>query len=61
MFCSSIPKFPVPYWGFQFAMEGVLTELLSRSWRGTQQLPAKPASWNHDLYTYRRETIELLF
>lgn len=26
-----------------------------------QQLPAHPESWNHDLYAYRRETIELLF
>jgi hypothetical protein len=26
-----------------------------------QQLPANPDSWKHDLYAYRRETIELLF
>jgi hypothetical protein len=26
-----------------------------------QQLPATLASWKHDLYAYRRETIELLF
>ena len=26
-----------------------------------QQLPANPDSWQHDLYAYRRETIELLF
>jgi hypothetical protein len=26
-----------------------------------QQLPANPESWHHDLYAYRRETIELLF
>jgi hypothetical protein len=26
-----------------------------------QQLPANPESWQHDLYAYRRETIELLF
>jgi hypothetical protein len=26
-----------------------------------QQLPATAASWKHDLYAYRRETIELLF
>jgi hypothetical protein len=26
-----------------------------------QQLPANPESWKHDLYAYRRETIELLF
>jgi hypothetical protein len=26
-----------------------------------QQLPATPDSWRHDLYAYRRETIELLF
>jgi hypothetical protein len=26
-----------------------------------QQLPAHPVSWQHDLYAYRRETIELLF
>jgi hypothetical protein len=26
-----------------------------------QQLPANPQSWQHDLYAYRRETIELLF
>ena len=26
-----------------------------------QQLPATPQSWKHDLYAYRRETIELLF
>jgi hypothetical protein len=26
-----------------------------------QQLPANPDSWRHDLYAYRRETIELLF
>jgi hypothetical protein len=26
-----------------------------------QQLPANPDSWHHDLYAYRRETIELLF
>jgi hypothetical protein len=26
-----------------------------------QQLPASPTSWKHDLYAYRRETIELLF
>jgi hypothetical protein len=26
-----------------------------------QQLPANPASWKHDLYAYRRETLELLF
>jgi len=26
-----------------------------------QQLPASPLSWKHDLYAYRRETIELLF
>jgi hypothetical protein len=26
-----------------------------------QQLPATPDSWKHDLYAYRRETIELLF
>lgn len=25
------------------------------------QLPASPTSWKHDLYAYRRETIELLF
>jgi len=24
-------------------------------------LPASPTSWKHDLYAYRRETIELLF
>ncbi len=26
-----------------------------------QQLPLSPTSWQHDLYAYRRETIELLF
>ena len=26
-----------------------------------QQLPVNPAAWQHDLYAYRRETIELLF
>jgi hypothetical protein len=26
-----------------------------------QQLPANPDAWQHDLYAYRRETIELLF
>lgn len=26
-----------------------------------QQLPTHPDSWKHDLYAYRRETIELLF
>lgn len=26
-----------------------------------QQLPTNPESWQHDLYAYRRETIELLF
>jgi hypothetical protein len=26
-----------------------------------QHLPASPTSWKHDLYAYRRETIELLF
>ena len=26
-----------------------------------QQLPANPDAWKHDLYAYRRETIELLF
>jgi hypothetical protein len=26
-----------------------------------QQLPAAPLSWKHDLYAFRRETIELLF
>jgi hypothetical protein len=26
-----------------------------------QQLPANPEAWQHDLYAYRRETIELLF
>jgi hypothetical protein len=26
-----------------------------------QQLPTTPDSWKHDLYAYRRETIELLF
>jgi hypothetical protein len=26
-----------------------------------QQLPANPESWHHELYAYRRETIELLF
>jgi len=26
-----------------------------------QQLPLSPTSWKHDLYAYRRETIELLF
>ena len=26
-----------------------------------QQLPVNPESWQHDLYAYRRETIELLF
>jgi hypothetical protein len=26
-----------------------------------QQLPANPAAWQHELYAYRRETIELLF
>jgi hypothetical protein len=26
-----------------------------------QQLPANPASWQRDLYAYRRETIEVLF
>ena len=26
-----------------------------------QQLPTTPDSWQHDLYAYRRETIELLF
>jgi hypothetical protein len=26
-----------------------------------QQLPTTPESWKHDLYAYRRETIELLF
>jgi hypothetical protein len=32
------------------------------SWLLTpQQLPANPESWKHDLYAYRRETIELLF
>jgi hypothetical protein len=32
------------------------------SWLLTpQQLPANPQSWQHDLYAYRRETIELLF
>ena len=26
-----------------------------------QQLPTNPESWQHNLYAYRRETIELLF
>jgi hypothetical protein len=40
----------------------VATYTLQGGWLLTpQQLPANPESWKHDLYAYRRETIELLF
>jgi hypothetical protein len=40
----------------------VATYALQGGWLLTpQQLPANPESWKHDLYAYRRETIELLF
>ena len=40
----------------------VATYALPGGWLLTpQQVPANPESWKHDLYAYRRETIELLF
>lgn len=40
----------------------VATYALQGGWLLTpQQLPANPEAWQHDLYAYRRETIELLF
>jgi hypothetical protein len=40
----------------------VATYALQGGWLLTpQQLPTNPESWQHDLYAYRRETIELLF
>jgi hypothetical protein len=40
----------------------VATYALQGGWLLTpQQLPANPESWKHDLYVYRRQTIELLF
>jgi hypothetical protein len=40
----------------------VATYALQGGWLLTpQQLPTNPESWKHDLYAYRRETIELLF